>query len=70
MTWRSKCPAYHDQRDYRQTRPEYVISNWELQRKLNQNRKKSQSTLIIRGTRYFYSQEKMENKRYQKLKKI
>jgi hypothetical protein len=46
--WRSKYPAYQYQRDYRQTHPEYVIRNRELQRKRNQNRKKEQSTMIVK----------------------
>jgi len=45
--WRSKYPAYHYQRDYRKTHPEYVMRNRDLQRERNRKRQNDQSTMIV-----------------------
>ena len=46
--WRKKFRADQYQRDYRETHPEYVMRNRELQRGRNKKRKKEQSSMIVK----------------------
>lgn len=46
-TWRSKYPSYKYQQEYRETHPEYVIRNRDLQRERNKKRQKDHSTIIV-----------------------
>ena len=46
--WRKKYTADQYQRDYRETHPEYVRRNGELQRERNKKRKKEQSSMIVK----------------------
>jgi len=46
--WRKKYPADQYQRDYREVHPEYVISNRVQQGKRNKQRRKDQSTMIVK----------------------
>jgi hypothetical protein len=46
--WRKKYPVDQYQRDYRETHLEYLIRNREQQRKRNKERRKDQSTMIVK----------------------
>ena len=46
--WRSKYPAYNYQQVYRETHPEYVIRNRDLQRERNKKSQKDHSTMIVK----------------------
>jgi len=45
--WREKRPAHQYQSEYRETHPEYVRRNRELQRERNKKRKKDQVPMIV-----------------------
>ena len=48
--WRSERPAHEYQKQYRESHPEYVDRNRELQKKRNCGRKKRTAPLIVNGT--------------------
>jgi hypothetical protein len=45
--WRKKYPAYKYQNDYRNSHPDYVKRNRELQKERNKKRKRERSTMIV-----------------------
>jgi hypothetical protein len=48
--WRSNRPAHEYQKQYRESHPEYVVRNRELQAKRNCRRKKGTIPMIVNGT--------------------
>jgi len=48
--WRSNRPAHEYQQQYRESHPEYVERNRELQSKRNCTRKKRTASMIVNGT--------------------
>lgn len=48
--WRSNRPAYEYQNQYRESHPDYVDRNRELQSKRNCKRKKGTTPMIVNGT--------------------
>jgi len=48
--WRSNRPAHTYQKQYRESHPEYVDRNRELQSKRNSKRKKRTASMIVNGT--------------------
>ena len=48
--WREQLPSHEYQRDYRESHPEYVKRNRELQRERNKKRQKSLGPMIVNGT--------------------
>ena len=48
--WRSNRPAHEYQKQYRESHPEYVDRNRELQAKRNCRRKKRTTPMIVNGT--------------------
>jgi hypothetical protein len=48
-TWREQRPAYEYQKEYRESHPEYVKRNRELQRKRNKKRQKDHVPMIVNG---------------------
>jgi len=47
--WREQRPAYEYQKEYRESHPEYVKRNRELQRERNQKRQKKHESMIVNG---------------------
>ena len=48
--WRSNRPAHEYQKQYRESHPEYVERNRELQTERNSRRKKGTAPMIVNGT--------------------
>jgi hypothetical protein len=46
--WRDTYPAYEYQKDYRETHPEYVKRNGDLQRERNKKRQKESLEMIVK----------------------
>ena len=48
--WRKRRPSHEYQRDYRESRPEYVKRNREQQKERNKKRQKRTESMIVNGT--------------------
>ncbi len=53
QAWRQRRPCYQYQREYRESHPEYVDRNRELQHNRNKKRQSDPSRMIVNGTSLF-----------------
>jgi|APSaa5957512622_1039677.scaffolds.fasta_scaffold133785_2 hypothetical protein len=53
QTWRQQRPSHQYQREYRESHPEYVLHNRELQHVRNKKRQSDPSRMIVNGTSLF-----------------